>query len=118
METESLSERLIREHEERLTVGATVRINLGECPGLYKWHGAQEQGVTGTVLAVDADKTLRQVPPDHRYVVMFDRPLRAKGLTGDYCAAELVPITHEEIMAEILARVAPDDRQRGGEDGG
>jgi hypothetical protein len=80
-------------HAERLVVGTRVRVRLsGECPGMSRWHGTQEDGVTGTVIATDTEGTAWRPPRGHGYIVYFDRPLRAKGRSGEYALAELVPL--------------------------
>lgn len=92
-----------QEHEARLVVGARVRVDVGECPHFLVWHGTVEQGVRGMILAIDAIPAAH--PPDHRYTVLFDRPLRARA-TWDYAAHELEVApwqTPDEIVRETLA---------------
>lgn len=94
-----------REHEERLTVGQRVRVDLGECPHYVTWHGNIEQGAVGKIMGLDIDAA--QKPDGHRYWVWFDWPLRMRR-SWSYAAHELTPIpdrTPEEIVQETLARI-------------
>lgn len=90
-----------RARTEALTVGQRVRIDLGECRGVTRHHGTQEQGAMGTVIGISPEPR----EPGHPFIVLFDRQLRALGCTSAYSAAELVPITTEEWMAAILGRL-------------
>lgn len=94
------------EHEAKLVNGQRVRIDLGECPHVGRWHGTIEQGVTGRIFSVHA--IIVGAPDGHEYAVWFDWPLRAR-YSWKYAAHELIPIpdpTSEEIVRETLARLA------------
>lgn len=110
-EHEHWIDKVRREHEESLTVGTRVRIDLGECPHVARWHGTVEQGQTGRIIGRNAQAITHPVPDGHCYAVVFDWQIRRRVLWS-YAAHELTPIpelTPEEIVAETLKRMeAPD----------
>ena len=92
---------VLREHEAALTVGTRVRIMPGE--GCHH-HGTQEAGVTGVVISTEETEP-------HNFLVLFDRPLpiiRTYLTVWTYSAVELTPITHEEVLADIMKRAGLD----------
>jgi hypothetical protein len=102
-------EQIQADHAAKLTVGQRVRIDLGECPYLARWHGTIEQGVTGRIFSTNA--IIVGAPEGHEYAVWFDWPLRAR-YSWKYAAHELIPIpdrTPEEISRETLARLRATD---------
>lgn len=103
---------VMRKHEESLASAFKVVVRLGECRHMVSWHGTIEDGAVGKILPVDPRNG---APPGHTYWVWFDRPISgsAGGHTvvkqsHSYSAAELIPISIEEILA---AEGAPSGRE-------
>ncbi len=88
---------------EALKIGTRVRVDLGECRGIGRFHGTQEQGAMGTVIGTDSTEQ-----DGHPYTVMFDRSLSALGYLSVYSASELIPMSTEEWIAAMLAPLTVD----------
>lgn len=87
---------ILKEHEASLASSFKVKVRLGECRHMVRWHGTIEDGAVGKLLPVvdpDPDR-----PSDHTYYVWFDRPIRGR-VAWSYSAAELIPISLEEMLA-------------------
>lgn len=97
-------DKAMRDHEAALRTAFKVRVRLSECRGMLRWHGEIEDGAVGKILPVDY--TDPQAPPDHPYWVWFDRPLRARQ-SWWYTAAELIPITLEEMLDDATSNRRP-----------
>lgn len=101
-EAPSAWDQAVAAHEVSLRKGQRVRIMPGE--GCHH-HGEQEAGVTGIIIRVYPSSR------DHRYTVLFDRPLwitRTHIAVWCYAASELTPIpwpTPEEVVADTLRRL-------------
>lgn len=86
---------ILKAHEESLRTAFRVRVRLSECRHMASWHGTIEDGAVGKILPVEPNNGH---PPDHTFWVWFDRPIRGR-VAWSYSAAELVPITLEEMLA-------------------
>ena len=87
---------VLREHEATLANAWKVRVRLGECRHMGYWHGTIEDGVVGFIIR-DAKWITPGAPADHTHLVYFDQPIRGR-VVWSYSAAELVPVTIEELL--------------------
>lgn len=86
---------ILHEHEKALASAFKVRVRLSECRHMGSWHGTIEDGAIGKIMVVEKHAP---APTDHTYLVWFDRPIRGR-VAWRYCAAELIPVTIEEMLA-------------------